>query len=76
METCALAKRAFDSGGAAVELGDVFDDAQAEAGATQFPGACLVHAEEAFKNPIARLGGDAGAVVLHAEVEFAIRIGG
>ena len=76
VETCALAKRAFDPGGAAVELGDVLDDAQAEAGAAQFPGACLVHAEEPFKNPIARLGGDAGAVVLHAEVEFAIRIGG
>ncbi|SVB74658.1 uncharacterized protein METZ01_LOCUS227512, partial [marine metagenome] len=30
-----MAKRAFDPGGAAVELGDMLDDAQAEAGAAQ-----------------------------------------
>ncbi|SVB92099.1 uncharacterized protein METZ01_LOCUS244953, partial [marine metagenome] len=66
VEACALAKRALDPGGAAMELRDVFDDAQAETGASQFPGACLVHAEEPFKNPIAHLGRDAGAVVLHA----------
>ena len=76
METCALAKFAFDPGGATVELGDMLDDAQAEAGASLFPGACLIHAEEPFKNPIADLGRDAWAIVLHAEVEFAVGLAG
>jgi hypothetical protein len=60
VETCALAKRALDPGGAAMELGDVLDDAQAEAGAAQFPGACLVHGEEPLEDSFARLGGMPG----------------
>ncbi len=76
VEAGALAKRALDTSGAAVELGDMLDDAEAKAGAPEFPGARLVHAEESFKDSIASFSRDAGAVVFHAEVEFAVRLAG
>ena len=63
-EAGAFAEFAFDIDGAVVELGDVFDDAEAEAGAADGAAAGFVDPVEAFEEAGVVLRGDAGAVVL------------
>src|SRR5215211_696825 len=52
---------------AAVALGDLADDGQAEAGAAVGSGAALVGAPEAVEDVRLVLGGDAGALVGHGD---------
>ena len=50
-----------------MELGGVFDDRKAQAGSADLSGVALVHAVEAFEDPLLFVGGDADAVVLDGQ---------
>ena len=70
MEGCALAQLALCPDAAAVGLDDVFDDGKTEAGAAGFARTRLVDAVEALEDALEVVGGDAGAEVLHGELNF------
>ena len=54
----------------------MLDDGEAKPGAAHLAGARLVDPEKSLEDPVARLGRDAGAVVGHAQVEFAVCLAG
>ena len=67
-----MAWGAGDFDAAAVDLGDVFDDGEAEAGAAHFPAAGAVDAVEAFEDSGEVFGGDAETVVGDFEEDVAV----
>ncbi len=60
---------------AAVGLDDVFDDGEAESGASLFAGAGFVDAEEAFEDALAGVFGDAGSVVGDVDDDGVVVVG-
>ena len=67
-EGAALSGAAFDGHVSAVDLGDVLDDGQSQAGAAELATAALVDDVEPFENPPEVFPGNAGPFVDAPEV--------
>ena len=71
-----FARRAFDCNRAAVDLGDVLDNRQAQARAAELSAPPFIHNVETFKNAREVFSVYAAAVVLHGDGNLRVRLFG